>query len=222
MFSFCTRMPSGTRSTVGAKFQIARTPASTSLSQTSWRVGRGHGDDADVQLQPLGDVGHLLRREYRDAVEGGVPQRRVAVERGDDLQPVLLEAHIGHQRLAEMSGAHDHRAVDVVISQKAFDIGLQLADAVADLRLAAAADEREVLAHLHLIEPERVGDRRRGNIRLVAALLLAQITEIQRQPRQRFLDMGSPVNRFSSLSYFTPLSYHIQEEKSKYKKVISI
>lgn len=93
----------------------------------------------------------------------------IVVKGGGNLEPVVRKLAIAQQRLPQMTRAHQHGHIGVIIAQKMLDVLDQPMHAEAHARLAGlAADGGQILAHLHLVNAQRIGN---GGGRHIGVLL---------------------------------------------------
>ncbi len=120
----------------------------------------GHGNNSDRNMHPPGQVGELLSREHLLAVNGLADLGRVVIERGHNLEFRLLQPLIAEQGRPEASRAHEKGVGQIVPAECSFDGINQRDNGVADSRRPNNSGELKVLADLHRIEFEFLGDVR--------------------------------------------------------------
>lgn len=93
--------------------------------QLSDRLGLlvGHGDNADVNVHALRQIGQLGHGEYLLASDRCADLGRIGVESGDDTQAALVEAVITQQCGAQMADAREKGILGVVPAEKMLNLG---------------------------------------------------------------------------------------------------
>ena len=147
---------------------------------------RRHGDDAHEDLMGPAELGQLRHIVNRLALVG-LFHFGPGIERRQDVQAVFVEALIGHQGLAQLTGADKDRVGGIVIAQELLDIIDQRLPEVADLGAAAVGDHCQILAHLHLAHAQGIGQGGGGNMGRRILRHTLQIGQISRQALQNGL-----------------------------------
>ena len=173
--SFCTRISGGMR---GCKVPDAADAARHHRVAHGLGARRGHGDDAQLNVMRAAPAGQLDGAEHRLVADLRAHERRVLVERRNDLHAVGREARIRQQRAAQMPCAGKHGLARLRIAEIVLDVDDEIIQQIADLRPAAdGADRCKVLAHEHGVEVHFSRDVVAGY--RPAALLLQPLEELK-------------------------------------------
>ena len=127
MFSFWTRIWSGTFRCLGAKFQMARMPLLIEQIAHALRLLGRDGDDADLDLLAAADLAEARQVHDGLAALGGADDGVVLVKGGDDIQAVFREAGVAQQGTAKLACADQHGVVRIAVAEELLDIGDQSA-----------------------------------------------------------------------------------------------
>ena len=144
--------------TVGAKFRMLVTPASTIWSATSWAAAAG------VAITPMATpcsrtiARRSVERPYDDPGDGLAVPLVVGVEQGDDTEAAAAEAGVVGERVTEVADPDDDDRPVTGGAHLAGDLEAQVVHVVPDAAGAVATEVGEVLAQLGAVDAGRGGE----------------------------------------------------------------
>src|SRR5690606_23500148 len=142
-----TSTPSGTFSTVGAKFRMEVTPAATSRSQTCWAAPAG------VAITPIDTPLSWMIFSRSSVCFTGMPAGRgVPVNQGADAEAAGGETSVVGEGGAEVADTDDHNRPVLGQAQFAGDLVHEILDVVAHAARPVGAQVGEVLAQLRGVD----------------------------------------------------------------------
>ncbi len=144
----------GTRSTLGAKFRIAVTPAATSRFATSCATALGTVI-IPMRMLRADEVFELVELQNRLIVRLAAFAFHIDIEAGDDLEALFFKALVGEQCRAEMADADDHDRLKLFAPQNLGNPLAQLQDVVPETACAEMTKAGQILAQLGRFDARR-------------------------------------------------------------------
>ena len=172
----------GTVSGTGAKLRMPVIPLATICSATRWAASAGTQRRPRLILWAetsfrIASIGSTFRPSWIWPILPGV-----AVEDRHDLEPAGAETAIPEQGPAQVAEAHQGQRPVAVDPQDLPQGRGQLVDPIADAGMAELAEEREVLAHLGILDRQRLPELAARDGRLALALKRLELAEVEAHP----------------------------------------
>ena len=136
-----------------------------------------NGNDTHEHLVIAAEFLQLVNVVHRLAIIGLLQLGRT-VESRQNIQTILLETLVAHQRQTQFTGADQNSIGGIVIAQKLFNILDQALTEVTDLGSTAGRNHGQILTNLNLAHAKGVCKGCCRNIRSCAILDALQISKI--------------------------------------------